>query len=117
MTRTCSWGICLNTDRKNPNLRFVPFVKPYGRFAEPRRAARWVKLCGRKNFTVENITKNSYICAQHFPNYEHKNQFTPILNQDLEPYSCLSFEAHPKFVPTTGNTGIAQLIYWFKLLK
>ena len=55
MTRTCSWGICLNTDRKNPNLRFVPFVKPYGRFAEPGRAARWVKLCGRKNFTVENI--------------------------------------------------------------
>ena len=104
MTKTCSWGICLNTEKKNPKLRFVPFVKPSGRFEDKGRAARWVYLCGRKNFTLENITRHSFICAYHFPNYENKGQFNPILNQDLEPYYALSPEDHPKFVPTNGNT-------------
>ena len=110
MTKTCSWGICLSTDRKNPKLRFVPFVKPYGRFADHGRAARWVYLCGRKNFGLENIKRSSFICAHHFPNHANKRDLNPILNYDLEPYSCLSSEIHPKFVPTTGNTGIAKLI-------
>ena len=112
MTKSCAWGICPNTDNKNPTLRFISFVKPYGRYGDRARAANWVYLCGRKNFTLENITQNSYICAHHFPNHKNKAKLNPILNKELEPYSCLSSEVHPKFVPTIGNTGKLQIIFF-----
>ena len=102
---TCSWGLCKNNSQKNPTLRFIPFVKPFGRFADKERAKRWVHLCGRKNFTVDMIKRTSYICAHHFPNYHEKNDFNPILNKGLEPYSCLSSARPFKFVQTKGNTG------------
>ena len=105
MTKSCAWGICVNTDNKTPTLRFIPFVKPHGPLGDQARAARWVYLCGRNNFSLENITQHSYICAHHFPNYEKKKDLNPLLNKDLEPYSCLSSEIHPEFVPTKGNTG------------
>ena len=105
MTKSCAWGVCPNTDNKNPTLRFIPFVKPNGRFGDRPRAAHWVYLCGRKNFTLDNITQHSYICAHHFPNYEKKSQLNPILNKELAPYSCMTSEIHPKFFPTQGNTG------------
>ena len=101
---TCSWGLCKNNSQKNPTLRFIPFVKPFGRFADEKRAKRWVHLCGRKNFTVDMIKRTSYICAHHFPNYHEKKDFNPILNKGLEPYSCLSSYLPPKFVKTKGNT-------------
>ena len=102
---TCSMGLCKNNKRKNPTLRFIPFVKPFGRFANEERAKRWVHLCGRKDFTVDQITQNSYICAHHFPNYENKKDFNPILNKELEPYNLFSSKTHPKFEKTKGNTG------------
>ena len=105
MTKSCAWGICVNTDNKTPTLRFIPFVKPYGPFGDHARAARWVYLCGRKNFTLKNITQHSYICAHHFPNYPHKKDLNIHCNKELEPYSArLLPNAHPKFVQTEGNT-------------
>ena len=110
MTRSCKWGNCKNTDwkSKSPGLRFIPFVKPFGRYANIERAQRWIDLCGRKKFSVKNITHDSYICAHHFPNHEDKNDLNPILNNELEPYSFLTWlqspESYPKFVPTKGNT-------------
>ena len=102
MTKTCSWGLCVNTDHKNPTLRFISFVKPYGTLGDHARAARWVYLCGRKNFTLENINQHSYICARHFPNYHDAKEFNPHSNKNLEPYS--SRFVQPKFVETKGNT-------------
>ena len=110
MTRSCKWGNCKNTDwkSKSPGLRFIPFVKPFGRYADVERAKRWIDLCGRKNFSVKNITHDSYICAHHFHNYENKSELNPILNNELEPYSFLTWlqspENYPKFVQTKGNT-------------
>ena len=115
----CSMGLCKNNRRKNPTLRFIPFVKPFGRFADKERAKRWVHLCGRKDLTVDKITHSSFICAHHFPNYEEKKDFNPILNKELEPYNYFSSK-HPKFVKTKGNTGklsraITPLYYLTKL--
>ena len=101
---TCSWGLCLNNKRKNPTLRFIPFVKPYGKFEDKERAKKWVHLCGRKNFTIDMINRNSYICAHHFPNYHQPIDFNPNVNKGLEPYSCLSAARRPQFVKTKGNT-------------
>ena len=102
MTKTCSWGNCINTDHKNPTLRFISFVKPYGTLGDHARAARWVYLCGRKNFSLENINQHSYICARHFPNYHDPKELNPHSNKNLEPYS--SRKVQPKFVQTKGNT-------------
>ena len=93
-------GLCKNDKRKNPTLRFsIPFVKPYERFAD-----KGSTLIGRRKITVDMIKKNSFICAHHFPNYEEKKDFNPILNKELEPYNYFSSK-HPKFVKTKGNTG------------
>ena len=43
---------------------FIPFVKPWH---DLERCKKWVNACSRKNFTTESITKNSYICALHWP--------------------------------------------------
>ena len=102
MTKSCAWGICGNTDNKNPTLRFISFVKPYGTLGDHARAARWVYLCGRKNFSLENINQHSYICARHFPNHHNPKDLNPHFNKNLEPYSCRLVQ--PKFVPTKGNT-------------
>lgn len=42
---------------------FLPFPKPKTQF---EKCQRWVRLCGRKYFGVENITKDTYICCKHF---------------------------------------------------
>ena len=102
---TCAWGLCQNTRQKNPTLRFIPFIKPFGRFPDRICADRWVWLCGRKNFTVDDITHNTYICAEHFDNYENVEDLNPRKNQRLEPYPATSKTSKaPKFVPTKANT-------------
>lgn len=30
-------------------------------------ARKWVHLCGRKDFTIKNINRYTYICSKHFP--------------------------------------------------
>ena len=85
MTRSCKWGNCQNTDHRSPSggptLRFIPFAKPFGKHADVERAKKWIDLCARKDFSVKTITNDSYICAHHFPNYETKEELTPMLNK------------------------------------
>ena len=83
-TVTCSWGHCPNTSQKNPTLRFIPF--PTSQFEYSIRVARWAWLCGRENFTENDITNTSYICAEHFDSYENVEDLNPKKNQNLEPY-------------------------------
>ena len=73
----CSWGRC-NMDSRYPDRMpkslkelqemdqkvFIPFIKPWH---NPERCKKWVNACSRKNFTTKSITKNSYICALHWP--------------------------------------------------
>ena len=76
-TKHCCWGRC-NTDSRYPDRMpkplkeleksgkkvFIPFVKPS---QDIERCRRWIHACSRQNFTVNNITRNTYICALHWP--------------------------------------------------
>ena len=43
---------------------FIPFPKPSQGL---EKCQRWILACSREYFTVENITRNTYICALHWP--------------------------------------------------
>ena len=43
---------------------FLPFPKPWH---DVERCQRWVNACSREDFTVKNITKDTYICVEHWP--------------------------------------------------
>ena len=61
----CCYGLCKSDSRrKEAGVRFLPFPKP-NRY--PDIARRWVQLCGRANFSVNKINRNTYICSKHFP--------------------------------------------------
>ena len=76
-TKHCSWGNC-TTDSRYPkrwpdSLKkleesgkkvFIPFVKPS---QDLEKCRRWVVACSRKFFTEKNISRNTYICALHWP--------------------------------------------------
>ena len=66
MPKHCCWGQCKSDSRyPKPGVTFVPFPKPR-KFHE--KARRWVILCGRgRDFTVDRIKKDTYICSLHFP--------------------------------------------------
>ena len=61
--KTCFFKNCKNYSVKDPNRYFVPFVKPHSNL---QRCREWVQLCGRPNYQAEKISKNSYICDEHF---------------------------------------------------
>lgn len=66
MPKHCCWGMCTSDSRyPKPGITFLAFPKP-NKFLE--KARKWVHLCGRgQEFTVERITKDTYICSLHFP--------------------------------------------------
>ena len=66
MVKTCASGLCHNNNNKNPEKVFALFVQPKGRGADLERAKIWVQLLGRGNFTVENVTRQTYVCSDHF---------------------------------------------------
>ena len=43
---------------------FIPFPKPSQGI---ERCQRWVNACCREDFTINKITRNTYICALHWP--------------------------------------------------
>ena len=43
---------------------FTPFPKPSQGL---EKCQRWIAACSKENFTVKNITRNTYICALHWP--------------------------------------------------
>ena len=77
MVKHCCWGVCKSDSRYADReymtgVTWFPFPKP---FSQPEKCQRWVTLCGRKNFTVANVNKATYICSKHFvsggPTVEH----------------------------------------------
>ena len=83
MVKHCSHGLCKSDSRKQPDKKFALFVQPKGRNADLNRAKRWVHLCGRKGFTIENIERTTHICEDHFP---ENVDLDYRRNKDLEPY-------------------------------
>ena len=81
-TKHCSWGICKSDSRfidKAPvGTFFVRFPKPgkikdsmteWEKGKEVEKTAkckRWVHACGRQDFSIEKVKKDTYICSLHF---------------------------------------------------
>lgn len=81
-TKHCCWGNCTYDsrypDKFLPGTYFIPFPK-VGKIKDSmtqweknrqsgrtERAKQWIRACGRKDFGIENITKDTYICSNHF---------------------------------------------------
>ena len=76
-TKHCCWGEC-KTDSMYPDKWaksleelqesgkkvFLPFPKPSLDIA---KCKRWLVDCSRELFTEKNVTRNTYICALHWP--------------------------------------------------
>ena len=43
---------------------FIPFPKPS---QGVDKCQRWINACSREGFTKENVSRNTYICALHWP--------------------------------------------------
>ena len=61
--KTCFFQKCKNYSTTAPDRYFVPFVKPH---IDLKRCQEWIQLCGRPSYPYDHITKNSYICDEHF---------------------------------------------------
>ncbi|KAM9773113.1 lethal(3)malignant brain tumor-like protein 2 isoform 2-T2 [Syngnathus typhle] len=67
-TKHCCFGFCRSDSRyaHRDHMRGVFFIS----FPKPRRnkekCIRWVEACKRQGFTVENVSKHTYICSLHF---------------------------------------------------
>ena len=80
-TKHCCWGLCKSDSRyieKTPVTVFINFPK-LGKIKDSmtewekgqamlktEKAKRWVHACGRTKFTLNNITKDTFICSLHF---------------------------------------------------
>ena len=63
MPTVCFFKNCKSISDKHTDKVFVPFVKPY---SDIRRCKRWIQLSGRPSISVDKITKNTYLCSDHF---------------------------------------------------
>ena len=67
-TKHCCYGVC-NSDSRYAdrshmeNIQWIPFPKPK---RQQEKCMRWVRACGREDFSVEKVRKWTYICSKHF---------------------------------------------------
>ena len=86
-TKHCCWGTC-NSDSRYPekvhkSLKemvklgmkiFIPFLTPSQGI---ERCQRWINACSREDFTVDLITRNTYIYALHCPGERGQTEESP----------------------------------------
>lgn len=76
-TKHCCWGKCTSDSRFPKKLpkslqemeasgqkAFIPFPKPS---LGLEICQRWITACSREHFDITKITRNTYICALHWP--------------------------------------------------
>ena len=76
-TKHCCWGECKTDSRyrekwpkslkeveESGRKVFILFPKPS---QDIEKCRRWIVACSRQFFTENNITRNTYICALHWP--------------------------------------------------
>ena len=80
VTATCN-SDSRYADRPHMNgVFFIPFPKP--------KCKIWIKNCGRKDFGIDRISRNTYVCSKHFvgekgPTNDHPHP-VPAAASDLE---------------------------------
>ena len=78
-TKHCSWELWKSDSRYPESMpvgtHFIRFAKVKDGMTEweknkqnefTEKAKKWVHACGRKGFTIDKITKDTYICSLHF---------------------------------------------------
>ena len=97
MPSVCAYQGCNASRLRNPELQFSHFVQPKTDF---ERAKRWVKLIGRDDFTVKNISYKTIICEKHFE-VEPGSDLNWKTNKRLEPkpYDVSSVVTDFDYVP------------------
>lgn len=86
----CCYGTC-NSDSRyadRPHMNgvfFIPFPKPKTNL---EKCKIWIKNCGRKDFGIDRISRNTYVCSKHFvgekgPTNDHPHP-VPAAASDLE---------------------------------
>ena len=58
------WAKSLKELQESGKKVFIPFPKPSQDIA---KCKRWLVACSRELLTEKNITRNTYICALHWP--------------------------------------------------
>ena len=64
MPTKCFFKNCKSISDKHKDKVFVPFVKPK---TDLKRCVRWLQLSGRIPYSIDRISRNTYLCNDHFP--------------------------------------------------
>lgn len=111
-TKHCCWGECKSDSRFPEKLHkslkelqesggkvFIPFPKPSQGL---EKCQRWVNACSREGFTVERITRNTYICALHWPGEKGPTEeLADPLKANFTPREIKKASAPKRKAPTT----------------
>ena len=95
-TKHCCWGECktdlryrekcpksLKEVEKSGRKVFIPFPKPS---QDIEKCRRWIVACLRQFFTENNITRNTYVCALHWPGEKGPTEeFPDPLKENFSP--------------------------------
>ena len=116
-TKHCCWGECRSDPRYPEKLHkalkemvadgkkaFIPFPKPS---QGKEKCQRWINACSREKFTLENITRNTYICALHWPGEKGPTPEHPDpLKANLTPKQIAKSSAPKRKAPFRPKAGV-----------
>uniref|UniRef100_T1IZP6 THAP-type domain-containing protein n=1 Tax=Strigamia maritima TaxID=126957 RepID=T1IZP6_STRMM len=88
--KSCRYRYCKSTTYHSKksfmkNITFYPFPNPRN---QRNKSIRWIKACGLVNFTVDDLTKWTYICSKHFvggqgPTEEHPDPLPLTVAEEM----------------------------------
>ena len=119
-TKHCCWGKCKSDSRYPDKLPkslkelkesgkkfFIPFPKPS---QDIEKCKRWLVACSREFFTVKNITRNTYICALHWPGEKGPTaEFPDPLKASLSPAQERRARAPRRKAPKSRAEPVAKI--------
>jgi len=119
-TKHCCWGKCKSDSRYPDKLPkslkelkesgkkfFILFPKPS---QDIEKCKRWLVACSREFFTVKNITRNTYICALHWPGEKGPTaEFPDPLKASLSPAQASRARAPKRKAPKSRAEPVAKI--------
>ena len=109
MPTKCFFKNCKSISGKHTDKVFVPFVKPK---TDIKRCVRWLQLSGRTSYPIDRISRNTYLCNDHFPpdeilDWKKNAKLDPIPLHRLKKVATAEvFRAnyvHPTFLPNVES--------------